>query len=120
MTKAELLEDLQRRKAEAAQVGASAPIAQILDLVIAQLDRLDGVDGSPRLVRVQTAAVTLGLSPATIRRMCQGGRFPGAMKTSGDRGDWRIPAGEVYAALRVPGPIRARGRRTPRLLQEIP
>jgi hypothetical protein len=42
-------------------------------------------------VRLQDAAPVLGLQVATLRKKCATGRMPQAFKTSGSKGDWRIP-----------------------------
>ena len=42
-------------------------------------------------IRLQDAAPVLGLQVATLRKKCATGGMPSAFKTSGAKGDWRIP-----------------------------
>lgn len=42
-------------------------------------------------VRLQDAAPVLGLAVGTLRKKCAAGGMPAAFKTSGTKGDWRIP-----------------------------
>ena len=95
MTRAELRAEWQRRKAEALETGATAPVAKLADVILQQLEQLDGHD-AVRLMTTSEAATVLSVSEKTIRGWCGRRRFPGATKTSGRNGDWRIPASDVY------------------------
>ena len=100
MTRAELRAEWQRRKAEALETGATAPVAKLADVILQQLERLDGYD-TVRLMTTAEAATVLSVSEKTIRGWCGLRRFPGATKTSGRNGDWRIPASDVYTLAGV-------------------
>ena len=102
MTRAELRADWQRRKAEGLQTGATAPVAKLADVILQQLTQLDGLDkGVTRLMTTAEAANVFSVSEKTIRGWCRRRRFPGATKTSGRKGDWRIPASDVYTLAGV-------------------
>ncbi len=101
MTQAELRAEWQRRKAEALETGATAPVAKLADVILHQLERLDGHDDAVRLMTTAEAATVLSVSEKTIRGWCGRRRFPGAAKTSGRNGDWRIPASDVYTLTGV-------------------
>ncbi len=100
MTRAELRAEWQRRKAEALETGATAPVAKLADVILQQLETLDGHD-AVRLMTTAEAATVLSVSEKTIRSWCGRRRFPGATKTSGRNGDWRIPASDVYTLAGV-------------------
>ncbi len=101
MTRAELRAEWQRRKAEALETGATAPVAQLADVFLRQLEQLDGHDSAVRLMTTAEAATVLSVSEKTIRSWCGRRRFPSATKTSGRNGDWRIPASDVYTLAGV-------------------
>ena len=111
MTRAELCAEWQRRKAEALETGATAPVAKLANVILDQLERLDGHDGTARLMTTADAATVLRVSKKTIRGWCGKGRFPGATKTSGRSGDWRIPSSDVYTLA------GAEPKRKPQLLR---
>lgn len=102
MTHAELLEEYERRRAEAARVGSTAPLAKVYSLVLEELRALDGRPEHGRMMSTGEAAEVLGVSCKTVRRWIDAGRFPGAVKTSGEAGEWRIPAEQVYQAAGAP------------------
>ncbi len=102
MTSAEIRADWQRRKVEALETGATAPVAKLADVILQQLETLDGNDKSvTRLMTTAEAAKVFSVSDKTIRGWCRRRRFPGATKTSGPTGDWRIPASDVYTLAGV-------------------
>ena len=71
MTRAELLSDWQRRKAEALETGATAPVAKLADVILQQLDQLDSHDkGVARLMTTAEAATVFSVSEKTIRSWC--------------------------------------------------
>ena len=82
VTRAELCAEWQRRKAEALETGATAPVAKLADVILQQLEALDGRD-AVRLMTTAEAATVLSVSEKTIRGWCCRRRFPGATKTSG-------------------------------------
>ena len=96
MTLQELVLEFERRRAEAAQHGATAPIAAVYAIVLEELRRLDGTESVVRWMSTREAAAVLAVHTRTVARWCKDGRFPGATKTSDLTGRWRIPAGEVY------------------------
>lgn len=96
MTLAELVAELERQRAEAATRAYLAPVARVLDEVLAAVRRVDEMPTAARLVSTREAGQFLGLAPKTVARWCAAGRFPGAVKTNGRRGDWRIPLAVVY------------------------
>ena len=100
MTLADLRAEWQRRKAEALETGATAPVAKLAAVILQQLEALDGHD-AVRLMTTAEAATVLSVSEKTIRGWCGRRRFPGATKTSGRNGDWRIPASDVYTLAGV-------------------
>ncbi len=102
MTRAELRAEWQRRKVEALETGATAPVAKLADVILQQLETLDGHDnGVARMMTTAEAAKVHSVSEKTIRGWCGLRRFPGATKTSGRNGDWRIPASDVYTLAGV-------------------
>ena len=111
MTRAELCAEWRRRKAEALETGATAPVAKLANVILDQLERLDGHDGAARLMTTADAATMLRVSRKTIRAWCGQRRFPGATKTSGRNGDWRIPSSDVYTLA------GAERKRKPQLLR---
>lgn len=115
MKLAELVAVYERRAREAEATGASAPVDRLYRLVIRELGNVDGVDAAGRWLGTAEAADVLGVSEKTVRRWCGDGRFPSARKTSGDTGEWRIPAAEVY---REPGHEEGCGEAVPRLWRE--
>ena len=101
MTQAELVAEWQRRKAEALETGTTAPVAKLADVILRQLEELDGCSKAGRMMTTAEAAAVLRVSEKTARAWCGRRRFPGACKTSGRNGDWRIPASDVYALVGV-------------------
>ena len=67
----------------------------------AVLELLHDIDGQAATDRVTCfeAARYLGISATTVQRWCKRGRFPGAEKTSGETGEWRIPLDALPAAF---------------------
>lgn len=96
MKLAELLTRYEQRAREAEVIGAKASVAGLYRLVIRELGDVDGVEIAGRWLDTAEAGEVLGVSEKTIRRWCSDGRFPSARKTSGDTGEWRIPAADVY------------------------
>lgn len=96
MKLAELLTRYEQRAREAEVIGAKASVAGLYRLVIRELGDVDGVEVAGRWLDTAEAGEVLGVSEKTIRRWCSDGRFPNARKTSGDTGEWRIPAAEIY------------------------
>lgn len=107
----ELLAEWERRRADAECVHASAPIAEVYNVVLEEARQIDGVP-TRHLMTTKEAAFVLSVSPRTVARRCKRGGFPGAVKTSGDDGEWRIPSDEVYTAN------GQKQRTTPRLWKE--
>ena len=91
----ELVAEWQRRKAEALETGTTAPVAKLADVILRQLQTLDGYP-TGRVITTAEASSILSVSEKTVRAWCCRRRFPGANKTSGRNGDWRIPASDVY------------------------
>lgn len=96
----DLLAEYERRREQAAAIGATAPVAKLYERVISELAAVDGVPDTARLMDTAEAAHVLGREAVTVARMCGRGEFEGAHKTSGATGEWRIPAKSVYAKLR--------------------
>ena len=106
MRVAELVAILERRAQEAKEMHASAPVADVLLVVIRELEQVDADRHPARLLNSKQAGRVLGLTPKTVANQCAARRFAGARKTSsGNGGRWRIPATEVYeAAGHTPSP----------------
>jgi len=100
MTLAELLAIYEDRRRVAEQEGSQAPVSGVYAVVLNELTNLDGIDAAGRWYDTQQAADVLSLSTKTVRRWCNGGRFPSAHRTGGASGEWRIPALEIHRNLR--------------------
>lgn len=100
MNLAELLTLYEERARVASVQGSSAPVASVFRLVLDELTQLDGIETAGRWFDTSEAAAVLSVSPKTVRKWCKDGRFPSARKTSGEKGDWRIPMHEVYENAR--------------------
>lgn len=112
MTLAELIEDYERRRREAVEVGATAPLSKVYGRVLEELQSIDGLEaGVPWLDTAEVAAIA-GVVRKTVAKWCAEGRFPGARKTSSSTGEWRIPAHEAHKLAGGP-PVEPSG--TPRL-----
>lgn len=109
----ELLDVYRRRREEAKQLEARADLAAVYGIVIAELEQLD-VLGPDRMLTVQEVAELEGVAATTVRRRCQAGQYEGAEKTSGDTGDWRIPA----SALSKRGKPDGRRQKARRILDD--
>lgn len=96
MKLAELIVELEHLAREAAATESVAPTAKIYRHLLSKLSRVDGLGMAGHWLDTAEAADVFGVSDKTIRRWCSDGRFPNARKTSGDTGEWRIPAAEVY------------------------
>ena len=94
----ELITEYERRRAEADQIEASAPVAKIYGQVLDELRGLEAGDIPDRVMSTEEAARLLGIGRAAVAKRCAGGELEGAQKTSGARGRWRIPARSVYAS----------------------
>lgn len=111
MTRQELLARLAAQRADAARLRRQADESALLDDVIALVEQLDGRDiHQGRDLTTREVAEELGLDNITIERYCRTNRFPGAYKTSGETGDWRIPpaALDVFRHRRAGSPKLAR------------
>ena len=97
MTHGELIREYERRLEDARRYGALAPLDKAIGAFLEDLRQLDGFANPERLMDSAEAAETLGLSQKTVRKWIKVGRFPGARKTNGEEGEWRIPAREVHA-----------------------
>lgn len=114
MTLAELLARLERQRAEAEALEATAPVANVYAQVIRDLRSLDGVPAIEAKVNTRTAAQLEGVDRSTIAKRCGDGWYPNAEKTSGG-GEWRIPLSDLRSPTRPRQP--GRGPTTPTLLQ---
>jgi len=103
----ELLTVYRRRREDAERHGAQGKIAQFYAVVIAELEDLEAVSPEQKLTAQEVAEIE-GVTDTTIRRQCKAGQWPGAEKTSGETGEWRIPARLV---LRGGRDTQAKGRR---------
>lgn len=97
MTPEELIREYERRLQDAQRFGTLAPLDKAIVAFLEDLRHLDGVGTPERLMDTGEAAEILGLSQKTVRKWLRVGRFPGAQKTNGKEGEWRIPAREVHA-----------------------
>lgn len=69
MTVAELVAHLEQRAAEADQIGATAPVANVLRSVMAELEQLNGMaqdHGADRLLTASQVAARLNVSPRYV------------------------------------------------------
>lgn len=112
MTLREVLAQLAARRADYGRLRAQVDAAALLGEVIEQLERVDGTEtvGGRDLTTRETAEL-LGLANhRTVEHYCRAGRLPGAYKTSGETGDWRVPAAAIDAFRSRAGtrtPVRA-------------
>ncbi len=114
----ELITEYERRRAEADQIEASAPVAKIYGMVLEELRGLEAGDIPDRMMCTKEAARLLGIGRTAVAKRCASGELEGAQKTSGDSGRWRIPARSVYAALGVtPRRTNGRGIGIPKLVE---
>lgn len=114
MKLAELIDDLERRRAEAERHGYRAPAAKLYGAVLEDLRRVDGTPNRGRLMSTAEAGEVLGVSQKTVCRKIRDGQFPGARKTS-ENGEWRIPAPEVYERAGGAGESSEAEKPAPRL-----
>lgn len=103
----ELLETYRRRREEAEQHGSIGLIADFYAIVIGELEDLEAVSPEQKLSAQEVAEIE-GVTDTTIRRQCKAGKWPGAEKTSGETGEWRIPARLVLRGGRDTKPKRRR------------
>lgn len=94
----EVLAEYERRRQHAERTGATAPMAAVYDVVIEELEKLQG--DTPDDLSTSEVAELLGMNPQTVARKAAEGIFQGAWKTSGVSGDWRIPRAAVSAYRR--------------------
>jgi hypothetical protein len=96
VTLADLVRDLERRRAEAERVQATAPLATVYGEMLDLLRQVDGTERLTGYVNTHEAARMLGLAPKTVMNWCRQGRIIGAMKTSGSNGGvWRVPVASI-------------------------
>ena len=100
MTLAELMARYEERARLAQLQQSTAPVATVYRVVLDELAKCDGIESAGRWITSGEAAEILGVSAKTVRKWCIAGRLPSARKTSGEKGDWRIPAHEVYEDAR--------------------
>ena len=96
MNLSELVEEYERRRAEATRHDARVPMAKVYSIVLEELRQLDGRDRPTRMMTTAEAAEVLGVARKTAARWAAEGRFSNARKTSNEGGEWRIPATDVY------------------------
>ena len=109
MRVSELQNRYRRRKRDPEELGSLAPLADGYDIVLADLRRLDGVDGGPST----EAAERLGVEPRIVAKGRQG-VTPSAHKT-GENGDWEwcIPPDDLDA-----GPTEDQDPTTSRVISQ--
>ena len=56
-------------------------------------------EDNTRYIKPSDLAQMLAVSERTITRWCKAGRLPGAIKTSTERGRWRIPVWAVNTII---------------------
>lgn len=95
MTVDELIHRYEQLAEEAGAVHATAPLDAVYARIADELKALGYAVGPGKLLTTREAAGYLGLKPATVRKRCRAGRYPGARLTSGDTGDWRIPLSDI-------------------------
>lgn len=98
MTKDDAIQELVRRRDDAEEIKAQAPVAQVLDLAIRLIARIDGRPGGSQPLDSTEVAERLGVCRKTVQNWCADGRFPNAWKTS-ESGVWRIPASDLHEML---------------------
>jgi hypothetical protein len=89
-----LIEELKDWKQRAQEGGHSAPVDRTLDAVIAKVEPalaqiLESTPG--QVLTVSEAADREAVSARTVRDRCDRGEYPGAFRTQGATGHWRIP-----------------------------
>lgn len=97
MNRADLIEEWERRRAHAARIGSTAPVAEVYGVALEEIRQADGTPDPGQFVGTGKAAEVLDVSPKTVRRYCQDDKFPGARKTT-EHGEWRIPLRDVHRA----------------------
>ena len=91
----ELMIEYERRRVEAQRQNSSAPLEAVYRVVLEELRSLDGTETPDRMLDTEETARVLGVARKTAAKWAGDGRFLGAKKTS-ERGEWRIPARQVY------------------------
>ena len=99
---AEYQERLELRVRDAEQMNASAPVADVLRAVLRELSEIHASSHLGRMLNTRQVAEILGVKPKTIANWAAAGRFAGAKKTSGVKGNWSIPVEEVKRANERP------------------
>lgn len=69
---------------------ATARKSAVLEWVMGILDDVDGAEMRHDL-STDAAAFQLSLTPTHVARLCARDALPGAYRTNGDTGEWRIP-----------------------------
>jgi len=99
MGRTDLVERYQRMADDAKLTGSMAPLDRVYLQVVRDLKALTGLSGLDALLTGKAAAKRLGVAPCTVADWCKDGRLPGARKTSGKTGEWRIPESSVQALM---------------------
>lgn len=97
-----VLEQLESRIDDAKAMGAQAPVARILESVVELIrehlaTEPDGHMSEGCALSTGEVAEMEGVSRRTINNRCALGEYPGAYRTNGDRGHWRIPSSAIEA-----------------------
>ena len=106
----DLIEKYRRLQREGERLRATGALAPAWEMVVGDLVELKAPGIETRYLSCEKVADDLDLKAKTIAVWCREGRFPGAIKSGENGGNWLIPADAIY---RVVG---QRGKpRTPRL-----
>jgi len=97
----EIVQEITQRIHDADARRATAPVGDILRWVLSLIEATDLPAWYDRDLTSTEAAELEGICPRTITLRCNAGEYPGAYRTQGDRGRWRIPLSALAKRRRI-------------------
>lgn len=92
----ELKEEYTKKINDAERMGSEAPVAEVLRMVVDDLQKLDRITDEQVTLTTSDVADRYEVEPKTVAKWCRQGRYPNAWKTGEDGdGEWRIPQADL-------------------------